>query len=323
MKSDRCLRTSSLIIVQSVHLTCLTSFGDARTVSARICGSADLVSETCQDCGSADFMSPRPARIADQADYGPLYPARATRVDLVSSRNLPAGQADHSPLISPAVEVRGIHHRANHSLCVKGRFCRIFGRSLRKFKEKLKSEGSFVSIRIPISNLNSRTFSNQIGHPWPSMCPTFAHDLLCPFESSISNSNSRTFSNQIGHPGLLCAQPLLTIFYVHSNPQSLIRTLILLAFALANPSSRYRQIFCVHSNPQSLFELSYFDQSNWTLVAFILPTLAHNLLCPFESSISNLNSYFDQSNWTLVAFYIANPSSQYRLIFVSIRILNL
>ncbi|BBH06887.1 hypothetical protein Prudu_018651 [Prunus dulcis] len=57
--------------------------------------------ETCQDCGSADFMSPRPARIADQADYGPLHPARATRVDLVSSRNLPAGQADHSPLISP------------------------------------------------------------------------------------------------------------------------------------------------------------------------------------------------------------------------------
>ena len=57
--------------------------------------------ETCQDCGSADFMSPRPARIADQADYDPLHPARATRVDLVSSRNLPAGQADHSPLISP------------------------------------------------------------------------------------------------------------------------------------------------------------------------------------------------------------------------------
>ncbi|BBH02565.1 hypothetical protein Prudu_013176, partial [Prunus dulcis] len=40
-----------------------------------------------------------------------------------------------------AVEVRGIHHRANHSFCAKGRFCRIFGRNLRKFKEKLKSEG--------------------------------------------------------------------------------------------------------------------------------------------------------------------------------------
>ncbi|BBH07063.1 hypothetical protein Prudu_018875 [Prunus dulcis] len=40
-----------------------------------------------------------------------------------------------------AVEVREIHHRANHSFCAKGRFCRIFGRSLRKFKEKLKSEG--------------------------------------------------------------------------------------------------------------------------------------------------------------------------------------
>ncbi|KAI5347467.1 hypothetical protein L3X38_015346 [Prunus dulcis] len=55
----------------------------------------------CQDCGSADSVSPRPARIADQADYGPLHPARATRADLVSSRNLPAGQTDHSPLISP------------------------------------------------------------------------------------------------------------------------------------------------------------------------------------------------------------------------------
>ena len=60
--------------------------------------------ETCLDCGSADFMSPRPARIADQADYDPLHPARATRVDLVSSRNLPAGQADHSPLISPVCD---------------------------------------------------------------------------------------------------------------------------------------------------------------------------------------------------------------------------
>ncbi|BBN69177.1 hypothetical protein Prudu_797S000100 [Prunus dulcis] len=46
------------------------------------------------------------------------------------------------PVFRPqAVEVRGIHHRANHSFCAKGRFCRIFGRNLRKFKEKLKSEG--------------------------------------------------------------------------------------------------------------------------------------------------------------------------------------
>ncbi|BBG99977.1 hypothetical protein Prudu_009856 [Prunus dulcis] len=105
-------------------------YGDARTVSARICDSADLV-------------SPRPAKIADHADYGPLYPARATRADLVSSRNLPADQADHSALISPvcgsgrlrgardlpgeltdmtgAVEVRGIHHRAIHSFrAIKG-----------------------------------------------------------------------------------------------------------------------------------------------------------------------------------------------------------
>ena len=66
------------------------------------------VPETCQDCGSADFMSPRPARIADQADYGPLHPARATRADLVSPRNLPAGQADHSPLISPVCGSGGL-----------------------------------------------------------------------------------------------------------------------------------------------------------------------------------------------------------------------
>ena len=51
-------------------------------------------------CGSADSVSPRPARIADQADYGPLYLARAARVDWCH-RDLPADQADHSPLISP------------------------------------------------------------------------------------------------------------------------------------------------------------------------------------------------------------------------------
>ena len=45
--------------------------------------------ETCQDCGSADFVSPRPARIADQADYGPLHPARATR-----ARDLPGELTD-------------------------------------------------------------------------------------------------------------------------------------------------------------------------------------------------------------------------------------
>ncbi|BBN69277.1 F-box family protein with DUF295 [Prunus dulcis] len=76
----------------SVHLTLPHELRDARTT---------WCPETCQDCGSADSVSPRPARIADQADYGPLHPARATRADLVSSRNLPADQADHSPLISP------------------------------------------------------------------------------------------------------------------------------------------------------------------------------------------------------------------------------
>ena len=55
----------------------------------------------CQDLRLGRLGVPRPARIADQAEYGPLHPARATRADLVSSRNLPAGQADHSTLISP------------------------------------------------------------------------------------------------------------------------------------------------------------------------------------------------------------------------------
>ncbi|BBN69058.1 hypothetical protein Prudu_725S000100 [Prunus dulcis] len=77
---------------------------DYSLVSALDFASRTWCPETCQDCGSADSASPRPARIADQADYGPLHPARATRADLVSPRNLPAGQADHSPLISPSNE---------------------------------------------------------------------------------------------------------------------------------------------------------------------------------------------------------------------------
>ncbi|BBH01638.1 F-box family protein with DUF295 [Prunus dulcis] len=160
------LRTSSLIIVQSVHLTLPHEFRDARTT---------WCPETCQDCGSADSVSPRPARIADQADYGPLHPARATRADLVSSRNLPAGQADHSPLISPvcgsgidtfifvqlckniifvhshfqpvfrpqAIEVRGIHHRAILSFHVSNQvenfgISQNTGETLPNFRQKSK-----------------------------------------------------------------------------------------------------------------------------------------------------------------------------------------
>ncbi|BBG92908.1 hypothetical protein Prudu_000773 [Prunus dulcis] len=69
----------------------------------------------CQDLRLGRLGVPRPARIAarltliaDQADYGPLHPARATRADLVSSRNLPADQADHSPLISPVCGSGGL-----------------------------------------------------------------------------------------------------------------------------------------------------------------------------------------------------------------------
>ncbi|BBG96803.1 hypothetical protein Prudu_005726 [Prunus dulcis] len=49
---------------------------------------------------------------------------RASEVQPISMRKL-----------QRAVEGRGIHHRANHSFRAKGRLCRIFGRSLRKFKE--------------------------------------------------------------------------------------------------------------------------------------------------------------------------------------------
>ncbi|BBH06195.1 hypothetical protein Prudu_017772 [Prunus dulcis] len=149
-ESDRCLRTSSLIIVQSVHLTLPHEFR----------GRSDhLVSRDLPGLRLADSVSPRPARIADQADYGPLHPARATRADLVSSRNLPAGQADHSPLISPvcgsgidtfifvqlckAIEVRGIHHRAILSFHVSNQvetfgISQNTGETLPNFRQKSK-----------------------------------------------------------------------------------------------------------------------------------------------------------------------------------------
>ncbi|BBN69608.1 hypothetical protein Prudu_1051S000200 [Prunus dulcis] len=99
MKSDRCLRTSSLIIVQSVHLTLPHEFR----------GRSD---RECQDLRLGRLGGARDLpRIADQADYGPLHPARATRADLVSPRNLPAGQADHSPLISPVCGSGGLRRR--------------------------------------------------------------------------------------------------------------------------------------------------------------------------------------------------------------------
>ncbi|KAI5356101.1 hypothetical protein L3X38_008996 [Prunus dulcis] len=51
---------------------CLTSFGDARTLSARIAARVDFVSpRPARIAAQVDLVSPRPARIADQADYVP------------------------------------------------------------------------------------------------------------------------------------------------------------------------------------------------------------------------------------------------------------
>ncbi|BBH06036.1 hypothetical protein Prudu_017582 [Prunus dulcis] len=112
----------------------------------------------CQDLRLGRLGVPRPARIAarltlcprdlpgfaDQADYGPLHPARATRVDLVSSRNLPAGQNSYvGPLTSSncfhpqAVDVCGIHHRATHNLSASSQIVevrRIHHRAIPSFR---------------------------------------------------------------------------------------------------------------------------------------------------------------------------------------------
>ncbi|BBH09825.1 hypothetical protein Prudu_022436, partial [Prunus dulcis] len=99
--------------------------------------------------------NPRPSAAAAVAGVGRKKPWKPTvRHELPAARSPPfLNQISRVRYQEPdrilkgdlrgieAVEVRGIHHRANHSFCAKGRFCRIFGRSLRKFKEKLKSEG--------------------------------------------------------------------------------------------------------------------------------------------------------------------------------------
>ncbi|BBG94027.1 N-terminal nucleophile aminohydrolases superfamily protein [Prunus dulcis] len=116
-------RSRDLRTFMSVHLTLPHEFR----------GRSD---RECQDLRLGRLGVPRPAKIAARLTL-------ATRADLVSSRNLPADQTDHSPLISPvcgsgslrdardlpgeltdktgvqlggirAVEVRGIHHRAIH-----------------------------------------------------------------------------------------------------------------------------------------------------------------------------------------------------------------
>ncbi|BBH02469.1 hypothetical protein Prudu_013027 [Prunus dulcis] len=69
----------------------------------------NLVSRDCQDCGSTDSVSPRPARIADQADYGPLHSARATRADLVSSRTCRRIRLTIVPCILPVCGSDRLH----------------------------------------------------------------------------------------------------------------------------------------------------------------------------------------------------------------------
>ncbi|KAI5314127.1 hypothetical protein L3X38_043303 [Prunus dulcis] len=58
---------------------CLTSFGDARTTSS-------LFSVLSVHLTFASRVSGTLEPIADQADYSPLNPARAARVDFVSPR---------------------------------------------------------------------------------------------------------------------------------------------------------------------------------------------------------------------------------------------
>ncbi|BBN69607.1 hypothetical protein Prudu_1051S000100 [Prunus dulcis] len=126
MKSDRCLRTSSLIIVQSVHLTLPHEFR----------GRSD---RECQDLRLGRLGVPRPARIADQADYGPcILPERleltwchrgiCRRDRLIISNEvlkdfeLSLFKDDFQPfyiglsVIAHVVEVHRIHHRATLNL---------------------------------------------------------------------------------------------------------------------------------------------------------------------------------------------------------------
>ncbi|BBH04780.1 F-box family protein with DUF295 [Prunus dulcis] len=101
MKLDRCLRTSSPISVTSVHLTLPHEF----------LGRSD---RECQDLRLGRLGVPRPARIAAQLTLCPRD-LPGLRISLTTvpcilperlestwcHRDLPADQADHSPLISP------------------------------------------------------------------------------------------------------------------------------------------------------------------------------------------------------------------------------
>ncbi|BBG96616.1 FAR1-related sequence 5 [Prunus dulcis] len=105
-----------LFLVLSVHLTLPHEFRDAWTVSARICGSANLVSrdlpgfaarltwcpKTCQDLRLELTLCHRDLP-ADQAECGPLNPA--------SSRS--AQESTTGPLLAPA-------HPRNVGFVVKG-----------------------------------------------------------------------------------------------------------------------------------------------------------------------------------------------------------
>ncbi|BBH03147.1 hypothetical protein Prudu_013934 [Prunus dulcis] len=127
MKSDRCLRTSSLIIVQSVHLTLPHEFR----------GRSD---RECQDLRLGRLGVPRPARIAARLTLCPRdLPGLRIRLTTVPCilperleltwchrgicrRDRPIINSYVGPLTSSncfhpqAVDVRGIHHRATHNL---------------------------------------------------------------------------------------------------------------------------------------------------------------------------------------------------------------
>ncbi|BBN67335.1 hypothetical protein Prudu_45S000600 [Prunus dulcis] len=171
MKSDRCLRTSSLIIVQSVHLTLPHEF---RGRSNR----------ECQDLRLGRLGVPRPARIAARLTLCPRdlpglrirlttvpcilperleltwchrgicrrdsfsdFPGNNTFIQFVQlckTRNSYVGPLTSSNCFHPqAVDVRGIHHRVTHNLSTSSQV-KLFGtgqntgETLSNFRQKSK-----------------------------------------------------------------------------------------------------------------------------------------------------------------------------------------
>ncbi|BBG95069.1 F-box family protein with DUF295 [Prunus dulcis] len=124
----------------------------ALDIASRLSGTLD---RECQDlrlgrlgvprpariCGSADFVSPRLARIADQADYSPLNPTRVARIDFVSSRPASCRSLKESTigsLLTPAPPTK-------RRICCKVEnfgFGQITGETLPNFRHESKE--SFI-----------------------------------------------------------------------------------------------------------------------------------------------------------------------------------